>query len=113
MAAHNDAHAAGYAEILPAHLVLGLLPEPDRSPPRRSSPTGTTLDTVRQAAPAALPEPATQAASSCPYGADAKKILELTFRKALRLGHNCVGTEHMLLAILEVENGGGLLTGSG
>ena len=36
-----------------------------------------------------------------PYGADAKKVLELTFREALRLGHNYIGTEHILLALLE------------
>ncbi len=40
-------------------------------------------------------------------------MLELTFREALRLGHNYVGTEHILLALLEQENGSGLLSGLG
>ena len=43
----------------------------------------------------------------------AKKVLELTFRQALRLGHNYVGTEHILLALLEHEDGAGTLTGLG
>ncbi|KJY29345.1 Clp protease N-terminal domain-containing protein, partial [Streptomyces katrae] len=45
--------------------------------------------------------------------ANAKKALELTFREALRLGHGYVGTEHILLALLELENGEGTLSGLG
>ncbi|GAB3800044.1 hypothetical protein GCM10027605_14830 [Micromonospora zhanjiangensis] len=48
-----------------------------------------------------------------PFDARARKALELTFREALRLGHNYVGTEHILLALLEQEAGDGLLTGLG
>ncbi|MCW2899424.1 MAG: Clp protease, partial [Streptosporangiaceae bacterium] len=48
-----------------------------------------------------------------PFDARAKKALELTFREALRMGHNYIGTEHILLALLELENGTGLLTDLG
>ena len=48
-----------------------------------------------------------------PYSAAGKKVLELTFREALRLGHNYIGTEHILLALLEHENGEGPLSGLG
>jgi len=37
----------------------------------------------------------------------------LTFRQALRLGHNYIGTEHILLALLEAEDGDGPLHGLG
>ncbi len=37
-------------------------------------------------------------------------MLELTFRQALRLGHEYVGTEHILLALSEHENGKGVLS---
>ena len=40
-------------------------------------------------------------------------MLELTFREALRLGHNYIGTEHILLALLEAEDGTGVLAGLG
>jgi hypothetical protein len=40
-------------------------------------------------------------------------VLELTFREALRLGHNYVGTEHILLALLELDSDTGLLAGLG
>lgn len=41
------------------------------------------------------------------YDVGARKVLELTFRSALRLGHNYIATEHILLALLEVEDEGG------
>jgi ATP-dependent Clp protease ATP-binding subunit ClpA len=44
-----------------------------------------------------------------PFNGPAKKVLELTFREALRLGHNYIGTEHILLALLEAEGGDGPL----
>jgi ATP-dependent Clp protease ATP-binding subunit ClpA len=44
-----------------------------------------------------------------PFNGPAKKVLELTFREALRLGHNYIGTEHILLALLEAEGGAGPL----
>ena len=44
-----------------------------------------------------------------PFDAGAKKALELTFREALRQGHNYVGTEHILLALLEHEDSSGVL----
>ena len=36
-------------------------------------------------------------------------MLELTFREAQRMGHNYIGTEHILLALAEFENGTGVL----
>lgn len=48
-----------------------------------------------------------------PFGPEAKKALELTFREALRLGHNYIGSEHVLLALLEQENGSGILSDLG
>ena len=43
------------------------------------------------------------------------KVLELTLREALALGHNYIGTEHILLGLLEEEEslGGGALAGLG
>ncbi|MFE7277034.1 Clp protease N-terminal domain-containing protein [Streptomyces sp. NPDC057623] len=113
MAAHNEAIAARSAEGRPAHLVLGLLAEPDGLAAKAITAQGVLLDSVRQAATAALPPAADQVPDLVPYGSDAKKVLELTFREALRLGHNYIGTEHILLALLEFENGTGVLYGLG
>ncbi|MEV7400731.1 Clp protease N-terminal domain-containing protein [Streptomyces sp. NPDC091267] len=114
MAAHNEARAAANADIGTAHLVLGLLSEPDALAAAFIRAQGVPLDTVRQAATEALPA-ATEGElpELIPYNADARKALELTFREALRMGHNYIGTEHILLALLEYEDGAGLLTGLG
>ncbi|MFD6924923.1 Clp protease N-terminal domain-containing protein [Streptomyces sp. NPDC059944] len=113
MAAHEAAKAAGNTEGLPEHLVLGLLSEPDAFAARAITAQDVSLDTVREAATAALPPAADEVPELVPYGPAAKKVLELTFREALRLGHNYVGTEHILLALLEFENGTGVLSGVG
>jgi len=48
-----------------------------------------------------------------PFDPRARKALELTFREALRMGHNYIGTEHILLALLKLEDGTGVLAGLG
>ncbi|MFG2289502.1 Clp protease N-terminal domain-containing protein [Streptomyces sp. NPDC048595] len=111
--AQNAAHAAGNNEIGTAHLVLGLLTESEALAANVIRAQGVDLDTVRQAATAALPAAAESMPALIPFDADAKKALELTFREALRLGHNYIGTEHILLALLEHENGTGVLADAG
>ncbi|WP_043688149.1 Clp protease N-terminal domain-containing protein [Streptomyces xylophagus] len=113
MAAHNAAIAARNPEGRPEHLVLGLLAEPDALAGKAIVAQGVPLDAVRQAAATALPPAADEVPDLVPYGPDAKKVLELTFREALRLGHNYIGTEHILLALLEHENGEGVLNSVG
>ena len=113
MVAHEQCKALGGTEGLPEHLVLGLLGEPDSIGTRAITAQGVSLDTVREAAVAALPPAADEVPELVPYGPAAKKVLELTFREALRLGHNYVGTEHILLALLEFENGEGVLSRAG
>ncbi|WP_217247714.1 Clp protease N-terminal domain-containing protein [Streptomyces sp. AC602_WCS936] len=113
MAAHNAAKTAGNTEGLPEHLVLGLLTENESLSAKAIAAQGVTPDAVREAATAALPPAAAEVPELVPYGPAAKKVLELTFREALRLGHNYIGTEHILLALLEHEHGEGVLSGLG
>jgi ATP-dependent Clp protease ATP-binding subunit ClpA len=113
IAAQNEAHAAGNAEIGVSHLVLGLLSEPEGLGASAVTEQGVPLDTVRQVATATLPGRAHEVPALVPFDAHARKALELTFREALRLGHDHVGTEHILLALLEVEDGTGVLAGLG
>ncbi|POX55721.1 Clp protease [Streptomyces sp. Ru71] len=113
VSAHNEAKAAHSAEGLPEHLVLGLLAEPQGLAAQAITAQDVSLDAVREAARAALPPAVEDAPELVPYSSSAKKVLELTFREALRLGHNYVGTEHILLALLEHENGEGVLSSLG
>jgi Clp amino terminal domain, pathogenicity island component len=113
VAAQNEARAASNREIRPEHLVLGLLAEPQGLAALALADQGVTVDALRAAATAALPPAADDVPALIPFDGRAKKALELTFREALRLGHDFVGTEHILLALLEVEGGTGLLSGLG
>ncbi|MEU0516944.1 Clp protease N-terminal domain-containing protein [Streptosporangium sp. NPDC006007] len=113
MAAHNEAHAASNSEVRPEHLALGLLSEPDALAAKAIVAQGVSLETVRQAVAATLPPAADQVPEVIPYDSGSRKALELTFREALRMGHNYVGTEHILLALLELEDGAGVLAGLG
>ena len=113
MAAQNEAHAASNDEITPAHLALGLLHEADAVAGKAIVAQGVTLDAVRAAVTPALPPAVAEVPALVPFDDQAKKALELTFREALRLGHNYVGTEHILLALLEMEDGQGPLTAAG
>src|SRR6187551_3663920 len=113
MAAQEEARAAGNDQIRPEHLVLGLLSEPEGLAAKAILAQGTGFDGVRRAVTAALPPAAETVPALIPYGPQGKKALELTFREALRMGHNYIGTEHILLALLELEDGAGVLAGLG
>jgi hypothetical protein len=113
VAAQNETRAAGNAEIRPEHLVLGLLVEPEGVAMRALVDRGVTAEAVRRAAEAALPPRTDEVPALIPFDPQAKKALELTFREAHRLGHDYVGTEHVLLALLEQEGGSGALSGLG
>ncbi|AJT68987.1 hypothetical protein T261_7389 [Streptomyces lydicus] len=113
VAAQEAARAASGNEIRPEHLVLGLLTDPAGLAAQALVELGVSLDAVREAATAALPPAADEVPALIPFDAQAKKALELTFREALRLGHNYIGTEHILLALLEFEAGTGVLAGLG
>jgi hypothetical protein len=112
-AAQEAARDAGNTTILPEHLILGLLGEPDSFGAKAIVEQGVALDVVRRVASATLPDPVPDVPELIPFGIQAKKALELTLRVALRLGHNYVGTEHLLLALLELGDGTGVLAGLG
>src|SRR5690349_15259917 len=113
LAAQEESRALGDTEVRPAHLALGLLAEPAGLAVQALADQGITPDAVRAAATAALPTGPGPSPDPIPYEAGSRKIMQLTFRQALRLGHNYIGTEHLLLALLEFEDGSGVLTGLG
>ena len=114
VASQNAARDAANPEILPDHLLLGLLSEPEAIAAKVLVSQGISLDAATAAALARLPERCDFVPNLIPpFDVQARKVLELTFREALRLGHNFIGTEHILLALLEVENSGGTLTSLG
>ena len=115
VAAQEAARHAGHDYIGTEHLVLGLLTEPEALAAGAIVAQGVSLDKVRQTITAAFGPTTASVPELIPYNPEARKALELTFREALRLGHNFVGTEHILLALLEQEEAAGyeVLTGLG
>ena len=93
--------------------MLGLLTEPNALGAQAITAQGVSLKAVHQTVTATLPPAADQVPDLIPFDRGARKILELTFREALRMGHNYIGTEHILLALLEFEDGTGVLAGLG
>ncbi|MFB7907388.1 MULTISPECIES: Clp protease N-terminal domain-containing protein [unclassified Kitasatospora] len=112
VASQEEARRANNPEIGPEHILLGLLAEPEGIGLKALLAQGVTPEAVRTATTAALPTAVEQQVPALiPYSTQGKKAVELTFREALKLGHNYVGTEHILLALLELENGKGVLAG--
>ncbi|MCZ0980997.1 ATP-dependent Clp protease ATP-binding subunit [Streptomyces diastatochromogenes] len=113
VASQEEARTASHDQVLTGHLTLGLLAEPEGLAMRWLTGHGVTEEAVRDAVTPTLPARAEKIPALIPFDAHTKKVLELTFREALRLDHNYVGTEHILLALLEHEDGKGVLSGLG
>jgi ATP-dependent Clp protease ATP-binding subunit ClpA len=111
VAAQNAAHDAANGEITPDHLLLGVLSDPAALATVLLNRQHVDAGAVRAAIK--LPPGGSEPAELIPFSGPARKVLELTFREALRLGHNYIGTEHLLLALLELEGDAGPLHSAG
>lgn len=100
--AQNKAQEAGNLEITPDHLLLALFDDPSGLAIKLLTGQGVDADAVGKIV-ALPPRVGGETPTLFPFDGPAKKVLELTFRQALRLGHNYVGTEHIVLALFEIE----------
>jgi hypothetical protein len=99
--AEHHAREAGNDQVEVVHLVLGLLDEPEALAARAIEAQGVPLASVRQLAQTSLAPAGGPLPEHLPFGPGSKRLLELSLREALRLGHNYIGTEHVLLALLD------------
>jgi hypothetical protein len=113
VASMNAAKESGHTEIHPEHLALGLLGVPDSVALHAVTAQGVDPDVARRVLTAALPPAEGEIPTLVPFDSRSRKALELTFREALRLDHEWVGTGHVLLALLEEEPPNGVLAGLG
>ena len=115
--AREEAEALGSDRVTNEHVVLGLLSEPEGLAARAIEALGLPLDQARTATIAVLGVRKTKgrAPQRLRFDRSTKKSLELALREALHLGHNYIGTEHLLLGILRNEDdlAAELLTGMG
>jgi ATP-dependent Clp protease ATP-binding subunit ClpA len=103
--AQEEARLLNHSFIGPEHLLLGLIGERDGIAAQALSNLGVTLESARQGVREIIGLSGTAPSGSAPFTPRAKKVLELSLREAIRLGHDYIGTEHMLLGIArEGEN---------
>jgi hypothetical protein len=103
--AQTEARKSRHNYIGSEHIVLGLLSQPESLGAKAITALGVPLDAVRDAVVAAYGPAVDDVPEHIPFTPDSKKVLELTLREALRLGHNYIGTEHILLGVLSKEDG--------
>src|SRR5215207_5423248 len=113
--ARDAAHRTGYPEVAAEHILLGLLADPDSLAGKVLAAQGLEPERVRDVVLATLGDGPGPGDGQPPFSGGARKLLALTLREALRLGHNYVGTEHILLATLDDEAtaAAAVLTGAG
>jgi ATP-dependent Clp protease ATP-binding subunit ClpA len=103
--ARDEAQRRGTVNVGNEHIVLGLLSEPDGLAAKAIVAQGVDLDTVHAAIDAVLGKSA-KPKRVVRFGRGPKRTLVLALREALHLGHNYIGTEHILLGLLRNDDDG-------
>jgi ATP-dependent Clp protease ATP-binding subunit ClpC len=106
MLAQEEARRGNHDFIGTEHILLGLVREDDGVAAKALESLGVSLEAVRQYTKDG-DGPGPSAAATPPFTPRAKKVLELSLREALRLGHNYIGTEHLLLGLVREGEGAG------
>jgi hypothetical protein len=102
--AKQQAAVLGHGDVTNTHLLLGMLTEPQGLAALAiEAGSGLSLDEVRDRILATQQRSTRKARSAVRFSRDSKKTLELALRQALRMGHNYIGTEHLLLAVLQQD----------
>ena len=103
--AQAEARQLRHDSIGTEHLLLGLLGEERGLAARVLASLSIEADAVREQVRAIVGEGGEEPGAQIPFDPRAKKVLELSLREALALGHNYIGTEHVLLGLAR-EHGG-------
>jgi ATP-dependent Clp protease ATP-binding subunit ClpC len=103
--AQAEAKAFKHNYIGTEHLLLGLLREEEGLAARVLESLDIELDEVRAQVVRIVGEGDEVVAGQIPFTPRAKKILEWSLREALELGHNYIGTEHVLLGLMRENEG--------
>jgi hypothetical protein len=105
--AREEAREMGHNYVGTEHVLLGVLADPGALSVRVLAELGVPADDLRQAViEAAVPRsPYGAVAADLPLTPRARRVLDLTRGESRRLGHNYVGTEHLLLAVAAEQDG--------
>jgi ATP-dependent Clp protease ATP-binding subunit ClpC len=103
--AQEEARMLSHGYVGTEHILLGLIREGDGYAARALESLGISLDTVRQQVEEIIGRGQQAPPGHIPFTPRAKKVLELSLRESLQLGHNYIGTEHILLGMLREGDG--------
>jgi ATP-dependent Clp protease ATP-binding subunit ClpC len=103
--AQEEARLLDHNWIGTEHILLGLLREGEGVAARALESLGISLDAVRQQVEEIIGRGQHPQAGHIPFTPRAKKVLELSLREALQLGHTYIGTEHILLGLIREGDG--------
>ncbi len=103
--AQDEARTLNHDHIGTEHVLLGLVDEGEGVAARALESIGIALDDVRAQVEEIVGHGAEVTSGHIPFTPRAKKVLDLSMKEALKLGHNYVGTEHILLGLIREGEG--------
>jgi ATP-dependent Clp protease ATP-binding subunit ClpC len=103
--AQEEARLLNHNFIGTEHILLGLIHEGEGVAAKALESLGISLEGVREKVEETIGPAGSSTTGSPPFTPRAKKVLELSLREALQLGHNYIGTEHMLLGLVREGEG--------
>ncbi len=103
--AQEEARLLNHNYIGTEHILLGLIHEGEGVAAQALESLGISLEAVRSQVEEIIGQGTSSPSGHIPFTPRAKKVLELSLREALQLGHNYIGTEHVLLGLIREGEG--------
>jgi hypothetical protein len=103
--AQEEARRLNHDHVGTEHILLGLIDEGEGVAAQALESLGISLESARQQVEEIIGRGQQAPSRHIPFTPRAKKVLELTLREAMQLGHNYVGTEHILLGLIREGEG--------
>lgn len=103
--AQEEARMLNHNYIGTEHILLGLIHEGEGVASKALESLGISLESVREQVQEIIGQGQQAPSGHIPFTPRAKKVLELSLREALQLGHNYIGTEHILLGLIREGEG--------
>jgi ATP-dependent Clp protease ATP-binding subunit ClpC len=103
--AQEEARTLNHNHIGTEHILLGLVHEGNGVAVKALESLGISLEAVRQQVEEIIGHGQHTPSGHIPFTPRAKKVLELSLRESRQLGHNYIGTEHILLGLISEEDG--------
>jgi ATP-dependent Clp protease ATP-binding subunit ClpC len=103
--AQEEARMLDHNYIGTEHILLGLMDEGQGVAARALEALGVSLEATRQQVEEIIGRGQGPVSGKIPFTPGSKKVLELSLSEAMRLGHNYIGTEHILLGVIREGDG--------